>query len=410
MKDYILDHSQEIIALGENLFNHPELGYKEFTNKKTLIEYFKKYGFKIENECFETAFSVSIGKGKPHIGLIAELDGLPMGDGFRHACGHSTQCAIQAAVMISLKQRELTKGKVTLFFTPGEEYIDIAYRKKLIKDKKIEYIGGKQNMIAKGLFDDVDFFIHLHTSSNRQYQYNLNTTLGGFVYKKYSFIGKASHAAVKPELGVNAINMFTLFNNAVNALRETFKDEDGVRVHGYISNGGSSINIIPDKLVYECYIRSYNIDTINEVSKKIDNAAKCCAKALGGSVKIETLPGYVPLVQSKPLTEYIYQYLLKQYKPEEIKLNGKSMAAGDLGDLSLFKPVVQIGYGGFKGMVHGKDLDIEDPNRVYIKTAKVIEGVVLGLLKDQEAVKKIKADFKPRMKKEDYLKMIKIKG
>jgi len=407
MKDFILDNEKEIIALGNNLFDHPELGYKEFKTKKILVEYLSKYGFKIENECFETGFSVSIGKGKPHIGLIAEMDGLPIENGFRHSCGHFSQCAIQSAVMVALKQRKINKGKVTLFFTPAEEYIDIAYRKKLIKEKKINYIGGKQNMIAKGLFDDVDVVIHLHTSSNRKYKYNINTTLGGFTYKKYSFIGKAAHAAVHPEDGVNALNMFNLFLNAINCLRETFKDEDGVRVHGIISNGGTSINIIPDKVEYECYIRSYNTDTIIEVSNKIDNAAKCCAKALGGKVKIETIPGYVPLVQSKPLCDYIYKRLLKDYKPEEIKTKGLSMAAGDLGDLSIFKPVVQIGYGGFKGTIHGKDLAVEDPKQVYIKTAKIIEDIVFDLLKDEKAIKKIKDDFKPRMSKKDYLDLIK---
>ena len=175
MKDYISENKKEIIDLGYNLFTHPQLGYKEFINKKTLCEYFEKYGFRIENECFETAFTVSIGKGKPHIGLIAELDALPtLGHKYAnpednnaaHSCGHSTQCAIQAAVMVALRQRNISKGKVTLFFTPAEEYTDIEYRKKLIKEKKIDYIGGKQNMIKKGLFDDVDCLIHLHTMSS----------------------------------------------------------------------------------------------------------------------------------------------------------------------------------------------------------------------------------------------------
>ncbi|MBQ7126008.1 M20/M25/M40 family metallo-hydrolase, partial [bacterium] len=85
------------------------------------------------NECFETAFSVSIGKGKPHIGLIAELDALPtLGHKYAnkndnnaaHACGHSSQCAIMASV-ISLLKEDTFKGKVTLFFTPAEEYTDI---------------------------------------------------------------------------------------------------------------------------------------------------------------------------------------------------------------------------------------------------------------------------------------------
>lgn len=418
MKDYLLNNQKEIIDLGFNLFTHPQLGYKEFENKKTLVEYLKKYGFKIENECFETAFTVSIGKGKPHIGLIAELDALPtLGHKYcnpndknaAHSCGHSTQCAIQAAVMVALKQRGLTKGKVTLFFAPAEEYTDIDYRKKLIKEKKIKYIGGKQNMIEKGIFDDCDCLIHLHTMSNPKYHYCVNTKQGGFVYKKITFKGKAAHAAVLPFEGINALNAYNLFNNAVNALRETFKDEDYVRVHGIIDEGGQTVNAIPERVIYECYIRSFDVDTINDVAYKIDRAAIHCSKALGATCKIESQPGYVPLTQSKPLNDLIYAHMLKDYKPEQIEINSATMAASDLGDLSLFKPVVQIGYGGFKGVAHSKDLEVVDPKRVYIETAKLIEDVVLDLIDNKKVLAGIKKDFKPRMSKNDYLKMIAIK-
>lgn len=417
MKDYILDNQEEIIDLGFNLFTHPELGYKEFTNKKTLVDYFKKYGFKIENECFETAFSVSVGKGKPHIGLIAELDALPtLGHKYcnpkdnnaAHSCGHSTQCTIQAAVMVALKQRNITKGKVTLFFTPAEEYTDIEYRKKLIKQKKIKYIGGKQNMIDKGLFDDCDCLIHLHTMSNSKYHYCVNTKQGGFVYKKITFKGKAAHAAVLPHEGINALNAYNLFNNAVNSLRETFKEEDCVRIHGIIDEGGQTVNAIPERVVYECYVRAFDVDTIIDVASKVDRAAIHCSKAIGASCKIETRPGYVPLVQSKPLNDLIYAHMLKDYKQSQIELNSSSMAASDLGDLSLFKPVVQLGYGGFKGVAHSKDLEVIDPKRVYIETAKLIEGIVLDLLTNKKVLQDIKNDFKPRMSKSKYLEMVKI--
>ena len=140
-------NKEEILSLGNKLLRCPELGYKEFKTKEILVDYLKLKGFKIENECFETAFSVSIGKGKPHIGLIAELDALPtLGHKYAnkndnnaaHACGHSSQCAIMASV-ISLLKEDTFKGKVTLFFTPAEEYTDIKYREKLIKEKKIKY-------------------------------------------------------------------------------------------------------------------------------------------------------------------------------------------------------------------------------------------------------------------------------
>ena len=68
----IIDAQQdEMIAFGKELFLHPELGYKEFETKKLVQEELEKYGIKVEAEYFETGFQVSIGQGKPHIGLIA---------------------------------------------------------------------------------------------------------------------------------------------------------------------------------------------------------------------------------------------------------------------------------------------------------------------------------------------------
>ena len=75
-----------------------------------------------------------------------------------HSCGHSTQCAIMAYALVKLKD-VIKNGTVTLFFTPGEEFTDIAFRKELIRKHEINYIGGKVNMLTAGCFDDVDLLI-----------------------------------------------------------------------------------------------------------------------------------------------------------------------------------------------------------------------------------------------------------
>ena len=407
-------NKEELLILGDMLLRCPELGYKEFKTKEILVEYLKAKGFKIENECFETAFSVSVGKGRPHIGLIAELDALPtLGHKYAnkkdnnaaHACGHSSQCAIMTSVISVLKENNF-KGKVTLFFTPAEEYTDIKYREKLIKEKKIKYIGGKINMLEKGLFDDVDVIYHIHAMGENQYKYSLNSDLAGFVYKRIVFKGKAAHAAVAPHMGINALNEYALFNDALNMLRETFKEKDTVRIHGFVSEGGQTVNSIPERVVYECYVRSCDEKALLEISKKVDNAARCCAKALGGQAIIKTKPGYLPFIQNREISEVVYKEMLKHVKKEEIEVNCPSMAAGDIGDISIFKPTIQIGYGGFVGIPHGKNFMIKDEELTYVTTAKIIYNSVLELLNKPEFIKKVVKEYKPRMSKKVYLNYI----
>lgn len=403
--------NRNIIELGDRLFENPELGYKEFKTKAILKEYLENEGFTIENECFETAFSVSCGSGHPHIGLIAELDAIPVlghpyanpYDNAAHACGHSTQCAIMAGAVSKIKEMGL-KGKVTLFFTPGEEFTDMEYRKQLIREGRISYVGGKSNMLAAGLFDDCDLLIHLHASSDQSVHFALNTALAGFVYKQISFIGKAAHAAVLPHMGRNALSACTLFQNAIGLMRETFEDNDHVRIHGIIKEGGQTVNSIPERVVYECYVRCLDTLRLKEISKKVDEAARHCAMALGCEAEIENTPGYLPMKQEKKISDVVEKIMYDYCSgPEDIDNNSWSVAAGDVGDISVFKPIIQFGYTGFSGVIHGKNLAIENKERVYIETAEIVVKAVKKLLDDPELCKEIADGYQQLMSKEEYL-------
>lgn len=143
IKTYLDETFPSICLLGDNLFANAELGYKEFKTKEIILEFLNNHNITIDQTFAHTGFSISIGSGKPHIGLIAELDGIrtpghPCAsqiDGTAHACGHSTQVANMVQVMTILHQMNLSQGKVTLFFTPAEEYTDLEYRKQLRIEK-----------------------------------------------------------------------------------------------------------------------------------------------------------------------------------------------------------------------------------------------------------------------------------
>lgn len=410
--DNYKDHS---IQFGDILFQNPELGFKEVKTKQLLMDELKSFGYEVDQEYAHTGFSVSIGSGHPHIGLIAEMDAIPtLGHPYAdvndqsaaHACGHSTQCAIMVSVMRVLKDLDLPEGKVTLFFTPAEEFTDLAYRRELIKEGKIKYPAGKIEMLTQGIFDDVDLCIHLHAMGPSEYHFCVDTTLAGFIYKKFTFKGKASHAAVLPHLGVNALNAFALFQSAAGMLRETYIDEDKNRFHGIVTEGGQTVNSIPERVVYESYVRSFNTNNLRDLSDKLTNAAKHCAMALGGDCEVEDTPGYLPFVQDRNINKVVEKNMTLLVEADEIMHDEKSVAAGDIGDMGCFIPAVQFGYGGFGGAIHGKDMCILDKERVYVEPAKIVVGTVLDLLNDPAYVEMIKKHFKPSMTMEEYLKYL----
>ncbi len=410
----VLDQmSQRTIELGRKLFETPELGFKEFKTREILMKELEDAGFEIERTFARTGFSVSLGDGHPHIGLIAEMDAIPTlghpdaeldDQSAAHTCAHSTQCAIMTSVIKALKEVNVTdlQGKITLFFTPAEEFTDMAFRSDLIAKKEIDYPAGKIQMLHEGVFDDVDLCLHLHAMGNNDYRFASDSHLAGFIYKKFTFVGKASHAAVLPHLGVNALNAFALFQSAAGMLRETFVDEDKNRFHGIVTEGGQTVNSIPERVVYEGYVRSFNTTNMKLLSEKLTHAAKHCAQALGAECIVEDTPGYLPFKPCHELSLAVEENMLHFCTPDQILHDEKSVAAGDIGDLGLFVPTIQFGYGGVGGVIHGKNMFIDDEERVYVESAKVTAMTVIDLLKDSDKTKKILQSFTPQMTKEEY--------
>ena len=49
-------------------------------------------------------------------------------------------------------------------------------------------------------------------------------------------------------------------------------------------------------------------------------------------------------------------------------------------------PTVQIGYGGYVGTIHGVDFAISQAENIYLRTSKVIAGMLLDLCADNAQV------------------------
>ena len=135
--ELIDSQSNEILELSKRLFETPELGFKEHKTKALIQDFLKKEGFTVSKEYFETGFEITIGSGKPHIGLICELDAIPTQghrcadpvDHAAHSCGHSTQVGIMLSAITALKKLDAVKngGTITLFFTPAEEFLSLIH-------------------------------------------------------------------------------------------------------------------------------------------------------------------------------------------------------------------------------------------------------------------------------------------
>ncbi|MBQ3092247.1 MAG: peptidase dimerization domain-containing protein, partial [Clostridia bacterium] len=214
--------------------------------------------------------------------------------------------------------------------------------------------------------------------------------------------GKASHAAA-PHMGINALKAAQLGLAAIDANRETFRDEDTIRVHPIITKGGDLVNVVPDDVRLETYVRGSNTKAILEASEKVDRALQAGAMALGAQCKIVNLPGYMCPFESEELKDAVYDNLKYVLGEENCHRNGPG-GSTDASDVSNIMPVVHMRIGGARGVGHGADYEIARPDLAVVAAAKIMACTAIDLLADGAAKAiEVKEKFVAPMTKEEYL-------
>jgi len=290
--------------------------------------------------------------------------------GAAHNCGHYSQVAIALSLFKELLLTEEYKNidyNISFVFIPAEEFLDLEYRRNLKKEGKIKYFGGKPEAMRLGIFDDFDFGVMVHAMAGKYEKrtVEINSDLAGFMYKNYTFEGKAAHAGFAPQQGINAYSMSTVFNVAVGLLRQHFEEKEMVRINPVILEHKMGVNVVPQSIKIGTDFRAQSVEYMLEGAKKLDNAAKGAALSLTGKVNIETQMGYLPFKQDRYLSEFVMEEYRDFSPVEDIITDRAISAAGDLGDLSFIFPCIQIGYSGFIGTIHGDDFIDEDPEFIF---------------------------------------------
>ncbi len=418
MKDIAkaVDKYRDLILEAERyIWKHPETGYKEFETSKYLEENFIKLGYDIVKADGITGFYTCIDTGRqgPEVLILGELDSIicpahPECDpktGAVHSCGHNAQCATLLGIAAALTEEGIVdkfSGKIRLCAVPAEELLEIEYRSKLKKEGKIKYYGGKSEFLSRGYFDGVDIAFMVHTSGG----YAVSKGSVGCIAKNIIYKGKAAHAGGSPWAGKNALYAANCGLNAVNAIRETFKENDLIRVHPIITHGGDMVNAIPEEVRLESYIRGKTFDAILNENKKVNRALCGGALSVGTNIEIIDIPGYAPLVNDPNMIEVAKEAAELALPEYEFKVN-EAIGTGstDMGDLSCIMPVVHPYAAGAKGTGHGNNYYIENPEAACVENAKWQIAMLLVLLGNGALrAKKVVEEFKPLFpSKEAYL-------
>lgn len=407
---------EQIISFAEDIAAHPEPGFEEIRTSQKTAQFLKNLGYEVTEHLARTGVrgDKKITDG-PNLTVIGELDAIgckshPMADpvtGVAHACGHHAQMAAMIGCAIALADPEIQKelgGSLSFLAVPAEEYID-ADKRACLRQEGIEFCCGKSEMIRTGVFDDTDIALttHVHMVPVEEDFYLGNPACNGYSAERVTVRGKAAHGAIDPWNGVNALSITTSAIQMMGLMRETFREEDHVRLHNVIRKAGDVINSVPDEAVIETKVRAASLEKIEEITDMVNRAYDGAAYAFGGRIEREILQGYMPILPREADTALLEAAEDLELEYRTVQKGDFNNACTDVGDLSHLMPVVNFTFKGFEGKLHGADFRITDPEKAYILPAKLLALTVYKLLRNGgEQAGKICTEFTPVFDRESY--------
>jgi amidohydrolase len=317
----------ELLAMGDDITKHPEIGFEEHRSVQILTDYLKKHGFEVTMGVgsLPTAFIARYkgNHGTPNLGVILEYDALRGTKGAFHGDQHSTQGPIGMAAAIAMAEwldRAHAQGSVVVFGTPAEEMFPPA----------------KTMMFQAGAFKDMDVIVRSHSSSaTSRPAPGFGSCCLNIDAVKYIFSGAPAHQ-MTPWAGRNALEgVIALFNN-IDGIRMVLRPE--ARVQGVIPEGGAAPNVVPDRAVGDFYIRYPDAVYLQTVREFVDNAARAAALSTGTKVKIETYGQARDGISLSTLGEVGFAYMKKFGGTHVAQAPGKPQGFEETGTVSSAVP------------------------------------------------------------------------
>lgn len=313
-----VDELAEVIRdVSLKIHAHPELRFEEHRAAEWIADAVRAQGIEVERGTggLATAFRARVGQGGARVAILAEYDALPE---IGHACGHNLIAGGALGAFLALaRQRASLPGTVELIGTPAEEGG-----------------GGKIRLIEAGVFKGVDAAMMFHPFDR---DLTAHPTLAG-MWLGLTFRGKPSHAAMAPWDGTSALTACMQTFHLIDSQRIHFRD--GVRVHGYIKDGGQAVNVIPERAVAEFSVRAFEMAELERVQAIVRRCAEGAALACGVSVEIHARRGYKGLSSNLAMARRFGDHLRSLGRASVEHDPQVGTGSTDMGDLSHVVPSI----------------------------------------------------------------------
>jgi amidohydrolase len=328
---------QKVIKWRREFHQSPELSNREFKTGAKIAEYLKTLGLEVQYPFAKTGVVAVLKGGKPGpvIGLRADMDALPVMErnalpfaskeivpfngqetGVMHACGHDAHMSILMAVAeILSKNKSELKGTVKFIFQPAEEGVSQA-----------EAPAGAELMIKDGVLEnpklDVIFGLHIQSllpSGQLAYRPGgLMAAVDGFNIKVK---GVGAHGAT-PWDSVDPIVVTSQIIAGLQTIvsRQTELTKGAAVITVGSIHGGIRRNIIPEEVLLEGTIRTFEENMRKIVHDKIKLTATKIAESAGAKAEVDILVMYPATINDAKLTGLVLPSLIRTAGSDNVNI------------------------------------------------------------------------------------------
>jgi hippurate hydrolase len=375
-------------AIYRDLHQHPELAYQEVRTANLVAQELTDLGLNPKTGIARTGVVADIvrGTGKT-VALRADMDALPLHEqtglafsslhsGKMHACGHDSHTTMLLGAARLLVQSKFS-GTIRLVFQPAEESAADDPEQK----------SGAQRMLEAGVYDGVDAALALHNVPEMPVGFLAwrdHEIMGCCLDFRIVVHGKSAHAGAEPERGVDAVVVGASIVVQAQTLvsRQVAPTDSGVVSFGVIE-GGTTENIVADRLTLRGTIRTLKLETAKHLAKRLELLAQGISSAHGASVEFFATPILPSTVNNPALNKILCSAALELGLQLE-----KAPASLGVEDFAYVSQVIPSAYAFLGSAVEGyTDYGLHHPqvrcNEAMLELgagllAKAALGVLLG--------------------------------
>jgi amidohydrolase len=296
----------DVVGVRRRLHRRPERGLQLPLTQAAVVDELRQLGLEARLGGTTTSVVAVIDGARPGptILLRADMDALPLGEdtgldfaseleGVMHACGHDTHVAmLLGAARLLVERRDQLAGRVLLMFQPGEEGFH-----------------GARFMLEEGLLEegphgagDVQRAVALHIST-RYPTTTISLRPGALMAAADKIVavveGRGGHAST-PHLSLDpmpsAAALVLALQTAVTREIDVF---DPAVLTIARMDGGTTNNIIPERVVIEGTIRTVSAKTRERMHALVRRVAAGVAMTYGTTIDLEIEAGY-PVTMNDP--------------------------------------------------------------------------------------------------------------